>query len=876
MRLFVASHEGRLNYALAVACRNCLRAFPVLFSQRTSGEHRKIWVYSLRHLEAAIATAAAIASDEILTEELLQREVYGLQMGCAAIADEYERQSDSQGFLLVDRAKIVRAISELISVAIDIHRLNHLSVSKSSTRKIGERIYRIIELSSSFGHISEGLYVPEQVAADQSMGIDSKKAEKVSLLFGQPLSGASKKSSLIRSEVNRHFLDIPVDYLEKDSPRWVKKLVNRYESGWLKNQGPELQQTAIQELRRNPDPDAIKLLFDLHVQYRRDEDNIELPSPVDPPGNGSPEVQSSSRSESIGFGALSDHPIARDTFGFKPYVEAIARFLLDPSTGFPVTMSIEGEWGMGKSTFMKLLRDELSIPSKYNDDPMLCVWFNPWRHDSGESLWAAFAQEFVGQLARQMSWCDRFRALWKNAKSQFNLEEGELSLVWDIGKLTGLFGVALAVAALGFFALPDDHSDWGKVIGSGGLLGAIAVLVHSFFKGVSSAVQPLQQGLNGYFSARTYSQKAAFIEQFHRDFVRYVAIYGGGRKIAVFIDDLDRCDVPQSAELLQAINLMTATNEIPSSKGSGSKHPGLAFILGIDREKVAAGIALKNKDLLEFLPDAQGNNGSKGLRFGYSFIEKFIQLPFRLPRISKSGVELFLAEMALSVGELEQISVEGNVAAIRKSSDSPQSDEEDERSRIVEYSRGPQGVKELRSSAGQILPFYADSKSDELQMTQKVEEQRGKFQLETRGDSQLVQEITRTAAEFLEYHPRRLKQFVNLFRLTAFISLELGNLVTRPGAPRPRATLTQLAKLVGIAIKHPHFVDALIAKPDLLRVISPPFEPAENSEIPNDPLLSGWLAFRPQGVDADDADFSKLDLDCVASLVHPESKPETA
>src|SRR5689334_16494787 len=63
--------------------------------------------------------------------------------------------------------------------------------------------------------------------------------------------------------------------------------------------------------------------------------------------------------------------------------------------------------------------------------------------------------------------------------------------------------------------------------------------------------------------------------------------------------------------------------------------PRLVFILGMDREKVAAGIAQKYKDLISFLPDfaktSAGVNPIEGLYFGYSYLEKFIQLTFRIP-----------------------------------------------------------------------------------------------------------------------------------------------------------------------------------------------------------------------------------------------------
>ncbi len=118
---------------------------------------------------------------------------------------------------------------------------------------------------------------------------------------------------------------------------------------------------------------------------------------------------------------IGDQPTKEDTLGFKPYVIAIAKFLTNPDTKPPLTISIEGEWGRGKSSFMKQLQDQ--IPQEYKElekeqlnnaswfnkvalrikfklkQKTQIVWFNAWRHDKAESLWAAFALSFVEQIS---------------------------------------------------------------------------------------------------------------------------------------------------------------------------------------------------------------------------------------------------------------------------------------------------------------------------------------------------------------------------------------------------------------------------------------------------------------------------------------------
>ncbi len=95
--------------------------------------------------------------------------------------------------------------------------------------------------------------------------------------------------------------------------------------------------------------------------------------------------------------------------------------------------------------------------------------------------------------------------------------------------------------------------------------------------------------------APEYEKSLGFVEQFHRDFDKIVTAYLGEskrsrRRVFVFIDDLDRCEIPKAAELMQGLNLMI------------SDSPQLVFILGIDRQKIAVALAVKHKEYLPYYP----------------------------------------------------------------------------------------------------------------------------------------------------------------------------------------------------------------------------------------------------------------------------------
>ena len=86
--------------------------------------------------------------------------------------------------------------------------------------------------------------------------------------------------------------------------------------------------------------------------------------------------------------SLSDRPTTEDLLGFKQFTVPIAKRisnLTDKDT--PLTIGIFGEWGSGKTSFLKMVDRELS--DEYNISP---IWFNAWKYDKEENLWSALLQ----------------------------------------------------------------------------------------------------------------------------------------------------------------------------------------------------------------------------------------------------------------------------------------------------------------------------------------------------------------------------------------------------------------------------------------------------------------------------------------------------
>ncbi len=518
--------------------------------------------------------------------------------------------------------------------------------------------------------------------------------------------------------------------------------------------------------------------------------------------------------ESIHLASASDQPTATDSLGFEPYVDAIAKFLSSEDTKPPLTLSIEGEWGSGKSSFMLMLKEALRSESKPS---CLTLQFNAWRHDKEDALWAAFALEFIRRIRRQRPVLARWRGDFRLFRSRYHWWEGwaeliRVAAIWTaFVLLAGTLSLAFVVRGPAVLA-EVLNEDTGGLMGWVGRLGggaaSLAVIAIAFFKTKELLGSPLEIGLRKYLRSPDYQDRVSFVERFHEDFDRIVKAYAGDRKVYVFIDDLDRCEIPKAADLMQALNLLIADD------------PRLIFIVGMDREKVAAGLAVKYEKLLPYLmtqdtsaspdgrgpwplPEPQGPQPSLeaatrrfGLEYGYTFLEKFIQLPFRVPAPQPSDLGRFLATISPEPPDTS-VTAPGNgeqAAAPTASGSAPQPD----------------------GAGGQPADGYAKPASPaRLPVAPEIAVARKERILVKFGaDSAVVRTVALMVAPALENNPRRLKQFINLFRLKAYVANETGLFDELGG--RAQLTFEQLAKFVAIGLGWPALLSDLDDSPDLL------------------------------------------------------------
>jgi hypothetical protein len=527
--------------------------------------------------------------------------------------------------------------------------------------------------------------------------------------------------------------------------------------------------------------------------------------------------------ESIRNTSVSDQATNNDALGFEPYVIAIAEFLLHEQTQPPLTLSVEGEWGSGKSSFMKMLEEYL------REKGGRTVWFSAWRHDKAESVWAAFALSFIKQISTPKNWRDLPRIILGHFKLQlwrFNLEKGLFELIKALPVIIFVICASIAIPFILIVygveginelirATTSQDVFWSKINSVFKLLfTAVGVTLSGagIFAGIKSLLRNFQRLLQNpknnlikYIEAPDYKKQSTFVEEFHEDFAKIVDAYVGNDRVYVFIDDLDRCEHPKSADLMQAINLMIADD------------PSVVFILGMDREKVAASLAVKYENILKYLPSETTEidpdilarrSANKGLAYGYTFIEKFVQLPFLVPQPSQSDFERFLTQLATSTPP--------NLQPAKPRFTFFQSFWGKFKLALPWRNNSQKHLTSPTSNqTSDLKNLSLDNPSIESEQTEKEKARAAVIKrLEAiqvnksdNRDSQTVRNVIMMVAPALDYNPRRIKHFINVFRLKVYIANETGlffeerdendNLLV------PSLTFEQLGKFTAISLKWP-------------------------------------------------------------------------
>ena len=283
----------------------------------------------------------------------------------------------------------------------------------------------------------------------------------------------------------------------------------------------------------------------------------------------------------------SDVYCQEDQLGFDKYVETLHGIIKDKDFKTPFCIGIYGRWGSGKTSFMHLLENRLV---KDDSSPhVVPAWFNPWRYEKEEHLIIPFLKTVESEITKYLK---NKQGLKKKIAKELQNAAQKLSTAAS-AILYGLKpDLNLGLAKLQFDVAKSV--DRGEVIEEKQL---------SIAEKLSSV----------YYDVVTELKNAVVEKEF---------------RIAVFVDDLDRCLPEKAVELLESIKLFLDLE-------------GYLFIIGVDKGVITKGISYHYR----FFEPSKGESDERQTISPDDYLDKMIQLPLELPPIEFGRKQKFIQSM---------------------------------------------------------------------------------------------------------------------------------------------------------------------------------------------------------------------------------------
>lgn len=276
-----------------------------------------------------------------------------------------------------------------------------------------------------------------------------------------------------------------------------------------------------------------------------------------------------------------DTETAEDLLGYRFHAKLLKDIVLDDNM-LPTSIGIFGNWGYGKSSLMLLMQKEVDIEIDKQKDAgkewrVLQVRFNGWQYENYEST--------------------------KYTLIQVLLDSVESYLSADKGFFEKLDGLLRRINLLKVGVLLFKKYAWSQI--------------PSEIKDHLPSSEELKACIDvdniDKFRAEFENDRTSLFVTSFRKLFESIIKDAQFKSVIVYIDDLDRCSGERMIECIEAIKLFLNVDHT-------------AFVLGADERMVE--LAIK-----EHYP-VQDRNKSVIYSPFSDYLEKLIQIPYRLPKLS--------------------------------------------------------------------------------------------------------------------------------------------------------------------------------------------------------------------------------------------------
>ena len=302
-----------------------------------------------------------------------------------------------------------------------------------------------------------------------------------------------------------------------------------------------------------------------------------------------------------------DNETKDDLLGYQVHADLLRDVVLD-ATMLPITIGVFGDWGSGKSSLMLLMQESIEKwkvemdeknkveGAEIKNTKVLQILFNSWQFEDYEDTKLTLIETILSSVIKDIE--DHHDIFEKADACLSKIKYLKLGVVV-------LKNLARKIVPKEIQDLLPNKEEW---------------------KDISKEDQDL------LLEEVKEANSSNFIKQFRADFTKIISD-GDYRSVVVYIDDLDRCSPERIIQCLEAIKLFVNVDRT-------------AFVIGADQRIIEHAIHERYKTPLQ----------QTTISSPYSdYLEKLIQLPYKLPKLSYSEQESYVTLLLCSKMENENL-----------------------------------------------------------------------------------------------------------------------------------------------------------------------------------------------------------------------------
>lgn len=302
-----------------------------------------------------------------------------------------------------------------------------------------------------------------------------------------------------------------------------------------------------------------------------------------------------------------DNETNEDLLGYQVHADLLRDVVLDPKM-LPISIGVFGDWGSGKSSLMLLMHESIEKWKNKTEEEnkakgavqkntkVLQIMFNSWQFEDYEDTKLTLIETILSAVIKDIE--DHLDIFEKAEACISKIKYLKLGVVV-------LKNLARKIVPKDIQELLPNKEEWNAI---------------------SKEDKDLLQ------KEVKEANSSNFIKRFRDDFTQIIAD-SDYRSVIVYIDDLDRCSPERIIQCLEAVKLFVNVDRT-------------AFIIGADQRIIEHAIHERYKTPLQ----------QTTISSPYSdYLEKLIQLPYKLPKLSYSEQETYVTLLLCSKMENENL-----------------------------------------------------------------------------------------------------------------------------------------------------------------------------------------------------------------------------